>query len=119
MKLWLDDVREPWKHGCIGWHWAKTAAEAIDLLKTGKVEEASLDHDLTAEHYPWSGVPIEKCSGTGFDVVLWMEANNVWPRLGVKVHSFNPIGKQRMEEVIQRAYMRRIIARRQSEASKQ
>jgi hypothetical protein len=46
-KLWLNDIRPPWKYGCIGRHWAKTAQEAIDVLKTGKVEEASLDHDLT------------------------------------------------------------------------
>ena len=46
MNLWLDDVREPWRHGRIGWEWAKTASEAIALLETGKVENASLDHDL-------------------------------------------------------------------------
>lgn len=57
MNLWLDDVREPHKFGCLGWEWAKTAAEAIELLKTGKVEKASLDHDLAPDHYPWSGVP--------------------------------------------------------------
>jgi hypothetical protein len=112
MKLWLDDIREPWKHGYIGWHWAKTADEAIAVLKTGKVEQASLDHDLLPNHYPWSGVPIEKCAGTGYDVVRWMEANDVWPPLGVKVHSFNPLGKQRMEKVIERAYTHRIIQSR-------
>ena len=119
MKLWLDDVREPWKHGCIGWHWAKTAAEAIDVFKTGRVEEASLDHDLLPEHYPWNCDSVEQCVGTGYDVVLWMQENDVWPPLGVKVHSLNPVGRLRMERVIERAYMRRIIARRQSEASKQ
>jgi hypothetical protein len=104
MRLWLDDIRPPWKYGCIGWHWAKTAQEAIDALKTGKVEEASLDHDLTELRT----LGQDDGSETGFDVVLWMEANNVWPPLGVKVHSFNPLGKQRMEKVIGRAYTRRI-----------
>jgi hypothetical protein len=100
MKLWLDDVREPWKHGCLGWEWAKTATEAIALLQTGKVTEASLDHDLAPEHYPWSGVPLERCHGTGYDVVVWMEEHNVWPPNGVRVHSMNPVGRARMEAVI-------------------
>ena len=112
MKLWLDDVREPWKHGCVGWHWAKTAAEAIDVLKTGKVEEASLDHDLAPEHYPWNCDSVEQCIGTGFDVIVWMEINNVWPPLGVTVHSMNPAGRERMERVIERSYMRRITRNR-------
>ena len=40
MILWLDDVREPWKHGFIGAEWVKTAAEAIECLKL--VEWSSL-----------------------------------------------------------------------------
>jgi hypothetical protein len=47
MNLWLDDVRPPWRFGYIGWEWAKTYDEAIALLATGKVERASLDHDLS------------------------------------------------------------------------
>ena len=49
MKLWLDDLRPPWRYGYIGWEWAKNAGEAIALLKTGKVTQASLDHDLSYE----------------------------------------------------------------------
>jgi hypothetical protein len=97
-KLWLDDIRPPWKYGCIGWHWAATAAEAIEALKTGKVEEASLDHDLTELRT----LGQDDGSATGYDVLLWMQANNVWPVLGVRVHSLNPIGKQRMEDLIRR-----------------
>jgi hypothetical protein len=26
MKLWLDDMRPPWEHGCDGWEWAKTSS---------------------------------------------------------------------------------------------
>lgn len=47
MTLWLDNIREPWKHGYTGAEWAKTADEAIALLKTGTVTFASLDHDLS------------------------------------------------------------------------
>ena len=104
MKLWLDDVREPWRYGKLGWTWVKTAAEAIELLKTGKVEEASLDHDLAPEHYPWSGVPLDQVLGTGYDVALFLEANpEFYPPGGCKVHSMNPVGKARMEVALLRA----------------
>lgn len=106
MKLWLDDIRHPAEHGCIGWHWARTANEAIAALQTGEVTEASLDHDLCFEHhaeggdydYPFSG----RSEKTGYAVVLWMEQNNVWPRDGVRVHSMNPAGRMRMEAAIDR-----------------
>lgn len=104
MKLWLDDVREPWRYGCVGWQWARTAKEAIEFLQTGKVTQASLDHDLAPEHYPWSGVPLEQCQGTGYDVVCWMEENSMWPKDGVVCHSQNPVGRARMEAVINKYY---------------
>lgn len=108
MKLWLDDVREPWKHGCLGWEWVTTATAAISALATGQVECASLDHDLANEHYPWNRENAEDLSprgeGTGYDVVCWMEENNVWPKGGVSVHSMNPVGRKRMQVVIDKHY---------------
>lgn len=107
ISLWLDDVREPWRFGRVGWVWAKTAEEAIEILKTGRVIRASLDHDLSWEHYPWNQVnPQEYKQKTGYDVVCWMEENNVWPRRGVEVHSMNPVGRQRMQQVIDRHYLK-------------
>lgn len=104
MKMWLDDVREPWKFGCVGWEWVKTASEAISVLSSGAVEQASLDHDLAAEHYPWNCTDIPPVgSGTGYDVVLWLEANPQFlPKGGVRVHSMNPVGRERMQRVIDR-----------------
>lgn len=98
MKLWLDDVRPPWKHGCLGWTWAKTADEAIAFLATGQVQEASLDHDLAAEHYCPDEKLLTPASGekTGYAVVRWMIENRVWPPNGVHVHSMNPVGAARM-----------------------
>ena len=105
MKLWLDDVREPWKHGALGWEWVKTSDDAIALLKTGNVEVASLDHDLAPDHYPWSGIPLEQVTGTGYDVVLFLEANpQFWPPRGTRCHSMNPVGRKRMQVVIDRHY---------------
>lgn len=98
--LWLDDLRDPARFGCIGWTWAKTADEAIDLLKTGRVRRASLDHDLSVEQT--LGRTLEGPSG--YTVVCWMEEHGVWPEGGVKVHSQNPVGRARMRQVIARAY---------------
>lgn len=100
MNLWLDDVRDPVKHGKIGWKWVKTAKAAIKMLKSGKVVKASLDHDLTIAQTLGQDDKEE----TGYTVVCWMEENNCWPPEGVTVHSMNPVGKKRMEEVIRRAY---------------
>lgn len=107
MRIWLDDYREPWKYGALGWEWAKTAAEAIELLKTGKVTFASLDHDLAWEHYPGSGVHEKDYKEeTGYTVLCWMEENNVWPVDGVRCHSQNPVGRPRMELVVAKHYGR-------------
>lgn len=107
MKLWLDDCRPPWKHGRVGWAWAQTADQAIELLKTGKVTKASLDHDLAIEHMPFAGVSeADYKEKTGYHVVCWMEENDVWPPDGVIVHSMNPVGRTRMLQVIHRHYGR-------------
>lgn len=101
MKLYLDDQRP-----CpVGWTLARTAAQAIGLLKTGRVTHASLDHDLKLEHYPenMGGKALDD-GETGMAVVLWMQANDVWPAGGVKVHSLNPTGRVRMEAIIRDAY---------------
>lgn len=105
MRLWLDDVREPWKHGFILCEWARTADEAIELLKKGDITLASLDHDLAPEHYVAGTGTHDSCGDNcGCAVVKWMEANNVWPKNGVVVHSMNPAGRQRMQQVIDRHY---------------
>jgi hypothetical protein len=42
MKLFVDDIREPYKD----WHVARTITEAIRILATMPVEVVSLDHDI-------------------------------------------------------------------------
>jgi len=102
MNLWLDDVRDPVEHGYIGYLWVKTYEEAIEVLSTGRVLCASLDHDLGI----CSTLGMHTGEKTGYDVVCWMEEHNIWPRYGVRVHSVNPAGKTRMEAAIRRAYGR-------------
>lgn len=93
MKVFLDDIRMPsWIYGDEqGWTLVTTFDQTISLLKTGTVTDLSLDHDL-------GGTDPDH---TGYDVVLWMEANSVWPEC-CHVHSANPVGAQKMLAAIKR-----------------
>ena len=68
LRVFLDDERAP-PDGWVRVYWP---AEAIALLKTGAVEELSLDHDLGDDE-----------RGTGYDVVIWIEE-------AVALHNFMP-----------------------------
>ena len=88
MKVYLDDLRttpEGWTH--VFW-----PDEAISLLKTGQVEEISLDHDLGDDE-----------RGTGYDVILWIEKAVVTEGFippKIYVHSANSSARLRMESGI-------------------
>lgn len=120
MKLWLDDVRDPRQYGFFDMYWAKNYDEAIAALKLGEITFASLDHDigacnkcvsslqhigdmLTPETTFFNRCPHEK---SGYDVVVFMEENDLFPINGVRVHSMNPVGKVRMNQVIFNHYGR-------------
>lgn len=89
MKLWVDDIREAPKN----WAWAKTFTEAKTLIERCDIDEISLDHDLGGEL-------------TGYDILNYIE----WRKmvLGVEipkiihVHTANPVGRQRMQIVVQK-----------------
>jgi hypothetical protein len=88
LKVYLDDERQT-PDGWVRTYWPE---EVIELLKTGNVEEISLDHDLGDDEH-----------GTGYDVVLWIEEqvfvnNFVPPRM--KVHSANSSARVKMESGI-------------------
>ena len=109
MRLFLDDIRDPRRLYFVQeghrveylWTWAHTAEQAIELLKTGEVTFASLDHDLAPEHYESE----RHCGqGCGCVVIDWMAENNVWPVDGVRVHSQNPAGAARMRQAIDAHY---------------
>lgn len=61
MKVWLDDVRQ----APDGWVHATTPEEVIEFLRSGEVEEISLDHDL--------GLATPDSERTGNDVLVWLE----------------------------------------------
>jgi len=111
--LWLDDIRLPPD----GWTWVKTVDEAIEILISGRVEMASLDHDLGAcnkcngstaeawlEGHDYKSMPHCEHYGTGYTLICWMEENNVWPNQKPIVHSANPVGRQRMQMVIDKVF---------------
>lgn len=122
INLWLDDVRP----APIGWTHVKTVGEAKLALASGQVHFASLDHDLGAceecmkEMAPESGTADEwlaktnykampNCPhfGTGYDLVSWMEETGTWPARMPLVHSANPVGRARMEQVILKEWSKR------------
>lgn len=85
IKLYLDDLR-PTPSGWLG---VKTVEEAITALQSGRVEEASLDHDLGIEQR------------SGYELTVWMKQHNIWPAQGVTVHSGNGPGIQNMCQEIE------------------
>lgn len=85
MKIFLDDERVAPK----GWVRVYWPNEAIELLKSKKVTEISLDHDLGNDE-----------KGTGYDVILWIEKAVVtwgFKPPEIKVHSANPSARYKME----------------------
>lgn len=90
MKLWLDDERKAPRGG---WKVARTAQEAIKVLGRGKVRLVSFDHDLGQKK-------------SGYDVAVWIEKRAAEGRLGRlkwRVHSANPVGRQRIEAAMRSA----------------
>jgi hypothetical protein len=92
VKVWLDDQRSAPE----GWVHVRTPEEAIELLRSGEVEELSLDHDL--------GLGVGLRERTGYDVLLWLEAEvaagRARPPAVMRVHSGNVGAVGRMELAI-------------------
>lgn len=85
MKIFLDDERKTPK----GWVRAYWPEEVVEMLKTGKVSELSLDHDLGDDEH-----------GTGYDVILWIEEavyKQGFKPPSIKVHSSNSSARAKME----------------------
>lgn len=115
MKLYLDDYRP----APDGWTLAKDIIDAKHLLATGRVEEASLDHDLgacetcldgkTAEQWivenNYQSAPHCEHVGTGYELCVWMADTGWWPQTMPTVHSLNPVGRERMIGVISHYFL--------------
>lgn len=97
MKIYLDDTRPaPDK----SWKLVKTPQEALKLILSGQVEEASLDHDLGSGQL------------TGYDLLKCIEEevfnNNFEPPV-FHLHSANPVGRKNMYAVIKKIKQQVII----------
>ncbi len=92
LAVWLDDERpmpDSFDIHC------KTATEAIELLKTGKVTRISLDHDLGDAN-----------AGTGYTVAKFIEEavyHNQIPMPRCGVHTQNTVGRQNICLALQAA----------------
>lgn len=93
LKVWLDDERSA--PSTFDVH-VKTPEEAIDLLKTNRVEYISLDHDLG----------LEPDTRNGYMVAKFIEEaayNGTLDPLSYNVHSANPTGRDRMIAALMQA----------------
>lgn len=106
MKVWLDDEqksRQSWFPLEEGWIATRWPEETIELLKTGKVQHLSLDHDLGEYHSSHIN------PRTGYDVMLWMEEQaNINPEFRpperVSFHTQNPVGRDKMKASLRSIY---------------
>jgi len=97
LRVFLDDIRPAPE----GWTLVRWPDEAIALLKTGQVDELSLDHDLGDDQ-----------RGTGHDVLVWIEeavALRGFRPPAITVHSANAVGRRRMALAIES--IRRFVER--------
>lgn len=89
VKLWIDDERNPPRDK--GWMIARTADQAVLILKAHDVVEISFDHDLGDE------------SDTGYHIINWIEQEIYFGRMKLPkmhVHSWNSVGRANIERAI-------------------
>lgn len=98
IRLWVD-MRDPETVGMHEWSWAKTYEEAISIFIDSNYEviQASIEHDLTRRQVLGY---YDDDEFTGYHLVSWMLLNDVFPTLGVRVHSANLSGSLMMIEVL-------------------
>jgi hypothetical protein len=103
LHLWIDDERDPIRfrnpfYRDIPWVWARTASEALEILRQGQVEVVSFDNDLG---------PGEMEGHQIFDnLEQWIEEGFVARIPSIHVHTANPIARRRMRLGVQRLYAR-------------
>jgi hypothetical protein len=97
IRLWLDDDLVD-RRAPDGWTQVTTAWDAIELLRTGRVVEVSLDHDLSDDQRFGRGVDVIDFIAHQQDVY----GKDFWPRDGISLHTANPAGRETMAKTIRR-----------------
>lgn len=95
-KLWIDDIRAA---PDATWDVAKNYWEAIDLLRVKDYVTVSFDHDIASF--------AQDREFTGYDILCKIEEAQVFGAkvpVDLYVHSANPIGRGRMQIVIDKIY---------------
>jgi len=104
IKLWLDDIRPMPENFDVC---AKSADEAITILKSGTVTHISLDHDLgDVESTDGDIVLWHEHEKTGYDVAKWIERQaylGLIPKMTYAIHSANPVGVEKIKTAMQKA----------------
>ncbi len=91
--LLIDDVRDL-KADRV----ARTYADGIAALQEEEWDVLLLDHDLGC--FDEDGREY-----TGYDVLCWLEENTYFlPTSEIRIVSANPVGRQRMQQVIDKLY---------------
>jgi hypothetical protein len=93
IRLFLDDLRDPSEYGIHNVTWVKTYDEAVEQLKTGRVEWVSFDNDL--------GEGLE-----GYDVAKYIEENVFSKKIPCplwQIHSANPEGRRKITMAMKKA----------------
>lgn len=119
INLYVDDVRR----SPDGWILASTVSRAKEWLTAGVVEKLSLDHDMGAcsacvannTHVGDQTTPettfVNWCRHVedGTSLVWWMIETGYWSVEKPTVHSMNPVGRERMEGMINRYWDERTV----------
>lgn len=97
MKLYLDDVRDCYDPDAIV---VRKVEHAKVLIEAVKFEHFSLDHDMGGFDMYTLNEP------TGYDLLTWMIEHGHMPERPeqIGVHSMNPVGKERMQNLIRDYY---------------
>jgi hypothetical protein len=87
VKLWLDDIREPPPGYNV---WCRSFDEAAPYIIEGRVTHISFDHDLG-----------DVLSGNDVAKLIEVLAHNrCVPRITWRVHSMNPVGRERITQTM-------------------
>jgi hypothetical protein len=114
IRVWLDDDLVD-RLAPEGWTQVTTAWDAIELLKTGRVVELSLDHDLSDDERFGRGVDVVDFIAEQQEV----HGRDLWPGGGISLHTANPAGRDTMARAIRNHADRAGLTVRESRAGGQ